>query len=103
MRWLGRGVGPYGGWELEHRYVMAGMLGRPMLKTETVHHRNGQRDDNREANLELWVGLGQQPKGARAEDVAVWARELLALYGTEAEQAAYGIPESATAALPSLS
>lgn len=64
---------------LEHRYVMEMMLGRPLLKPETVHHKNGQRADNRPLNLELWSH--SQPKGQRVEDKLAWAREFIALYG----------------------
>lgn len=67
-----------GGYALEHRVVMSRFLGRLMLPHENVHHRNGDRQDNRIENLELWVKV--QPSGQRAEDLVVWAEEILALY-----------------------
>jgi len=57
---------------------MEEMLGRYLLPGETVHHRNGVRDDNRPENLELWTG--PQPTGIRASDAIAWAHEILARY-----------------------
>ena len=36
-----------------HRLIMEEAIGRLLLRTEWVHHRNGIRDDNRLENLEI--------------------------------------------------
>lgn len=71
-----------------HRFVMQNHLGRELFSTETVHHINGVRDDNRLENLELWNS--SHPPGQRAVDKAEWARQMLALYGTGEEREKYG-------------
>lgn len=72
------GIGDKRGRIFEHTYIMEKHLGRPLLKNENVHHKNGNRADNRIENLELWTT--SQPKGQRVEDKVEWAKEILALY-----------------------
>lgn len=63
---------------LEHRVVMEKAIGRPLLESENVHHKNGVRHDNSPSNLELWVST--QPSGQRIEDLLKWAEEIIFKY-----------------------
>ena len=68
------------GRKFEHVLVMESILGRKLLTHENVHHKNGQRADNRPENLELWST--SQPAGQRVEDKIAWCQEFLAEYAS---------------------
>lgn len=65
----------------EHRLLVAIHLRRPLHDDESVHHKNGNRLDNRLTNLELWSRW--QPQGQRIEDKVAFALELLRRYSPD--------------------
>lgn len=67
----------------QHRLVMEREIGRLLEPWETVHHKNGDRSDNRAENLELWTGA--QPSGVRSKDALAARLEDLEIRVAELE------------------
>jgi hypothetical protein len=63
---------------LEHRWIMEQALGRKLLPSETIHHMNGRKTDNRLENLSL--RSGNHGPGGDVSAIVKWAHEIIALY-----------------------
>lgn len=56
-----------GRWRGKHRMVAEQMIGRSLRRGETVHHVNGQRDDNRPENLRVFASRSKHMAWHRAQ------------------------------------
>lgn len=67
------------GYVMQHRLVVERELGIILNPKQRVHHKNGDRKDNRSENLELWVGVGSSKKDPHGVRVVDKALDMLAL------------------------
>lgn len=72
------------GFIFEHVLIICEHLGRPLNKGESVHHKNGDRLDNRLENLELWNN--GQPSGQRVIDKYKFYKEFISQYEKEIDK-----------------
>lgn len=70
--------------KMQHRLIVENYLGRLLTDDENIHHKNGNRSDNRLENLEIWSV--KQPAGQRIEDKIKYAKEILQQYDSGNER-----------------
>jgi hypothetical protein len=63
------------GYILEHRYVMEQAIGRRLTEIEVVHHINGDTQDNRIENLELFQSNAEHLAETLKGQVPSWTEE----------------------------
>jgi hypothetical protein len=63
------------GYVREHRLVMEKVLGRPLLPTEVVHHKDGDQSNNAPANLEVFQSNGEHLRTERSGKCPKWSEE----------------------------
>lgn len=63
---------------LEHRLVMEAHIGRHLHPDEVVHHRNGDRSDNRVENLEVFASNAEHLRHELTGRVPRWTEDGLA-------------------------
>lgn len=66
---------------LQHRRIYSEIIGRKLYRYENIHHKNGNRQDNRIENLELWIT--KQPSGQKVEDLVEWAKWIILEYSND--------------------
>lgn len=64
-----------GGYVREHRLVMERVLGRRLHPKEVVHHKDGNRENNSEGNLELYQQNGEHLRKELAGRAPRWTED----------------------------